>query len=170
MKLSPVGMSGNILSTINWGVIFLPSWILFIICPFLGCLGELPFIMGLMVIIWTPLLIILICITVKLDRQENQGHGPDIRMAYIFIPFWIIEGSCMILSLIFFSVRYIIIDSDWILAWKNILVNIYFFIEILYIFLRKLLFDFLFIVFWFAPSICLFVCLLSFLFGNIQLS
>ena len=101
MKLSPVGMSGNILSTINWGVIFLPSWILFIICPFLGC-GEVPIIMGLMVTIWIPLLIILICITVKLDRQENHGHGPDIRMAYIFIPFWIIEGSCMILSLIFF--------------------------------------------------------------------
>ena len=102
MKLSPLGMSGNVLSTINWGVIFLPSWILFIICPLLGCLREPAGIIGIILLIWVPLLIILICITVKLDRQENQGHGPDIRMAYIFIPFWIIEGSCMILALIFF--------------------------------------------------------------------
>jgi hypothetical protein len=57
-----------------------------------------------LVLLWLPLLILFICLTVKLNGQDNHFYtakSGSMRLALIFIPFWIIEASVMVGSLLF---------------------------------------------------------------------
>lgn len=88
--------------SMGWAVTFTPIWLLFIlycIAPLIGCFHgtRSNFIPGLL-FVWVPLLIFLICLTVKLTAEEN--HQPaQIRLALILLPFWCIEGLAMLSSL-----------------------------------------------------------------------
>lgn len=83
---------------LSWGVVFLPLWIFFS----MSCLSPLivrrlefgAFVLAI-VLLWIPLFIILVGLTVKLDGLQ------DIRMVYLFIPLFIYEGMMMVGSLLF---------------------------------------------------------------------
>ena len=101
IKLTPSGISSDIILNLNWGAVFAPSWVLFLIVPLLARGREPATLFLAFLLIWVPFFVVLICITVKLNRQQYYGNGPDIRMALIFLPFWIIEGAVMLGALLF---------------------------------------------------------------------
>lgn len=101
VKLSPATPSSGPIKKLDWGVVFLPIWILFTISPFLGCLRKPVTIFLGFFCLWFPLLIVIICLTVKLNGEDNHNKYAGLRMAFVFLPFWIIEGFFMLTSLIF---------------------------------------------------------------------
>ena len=101
VKLSPETSTSGPIKKLNWGIVFLPIWILFTISPFLGCLRKPVTIFLGFFCLWVPLLSVIICLTVKLNGEDNHDKYAKLRMAFVFLPFWIIEGFFMMSSLIF---------------------------------------------------------------------
>lgn len=80
----------------QWGIVFIPLWLLFIsycLLPFSKFRIDAGIFWFGFNMIWIPLFIFFICLTVKLD------HDSSIRIALILIPFYIIEGSILLASL-----------------------------------------------------------------------
>lgn len=81
---------------LSWGVVFIPLWVLFCsVCglPFSGIRMEAAAFVLAIVFLWIPLFILIVCICVRLD------HVNQVRMAYVFIPFYVIESAVMLTSL-----------------------------------------------------------------------
>ena len=105
VKLSPDDLVPvSVISTLPWGLVFLPIWCLFaVFCtvPFTKCISEgSVFILGV-VLFWIPLFILFVCLTVKLDGEDNNTKAGSMRLALIFMPFWVIEAFFMTASLAF---------------------------------------------------------------------
>ena len=86
-----------------WGVVFLPMWllmILYLISPAIGAFsaGPGPF-FGLLTLVWVPMVILFVCLTVKLTGIENHKKEGRMRLALIMMPFWFLEGLFMLGSL-----------------------------------------------------------------------
>ncbi len=83
---------------LSWGIVFIPIWLLFFLFMISPCtkfrlsVGMYFFIFF---VFWVPLFILFACLTQKLDSDRYM------RMAHILIPFYVIEGSVMLASLIF---------------------------------------------------------------------
>ena len=96
LRLSPS------ISNFSWGIVFIPIWIYF----FLFCLLPLPstfevdpsVFMLCTICFWIPLLIFFILLAIKLDCYQNANN---IKYVYILIPFWIIEGIILLMSIFF---------------------------------------------------------------------
>jgi hypothetical protein len=100
VKLSP-NIPTSFLTRLSWGMVFIPIWLVFFcFCcsPLTRFRMEISFFIPALIFIWIPMFILFVCVAVKLDHVQN------IRMAYIFIPFFIIEGAIMIGSLGIFLV------------------------------------------------------------------
>jgi hypothetical protein len=108
VKLSPPEViSKQVTSHFHWGEVFAPMWLLFLlycISPLIGCIQEPGiFLIGLG-ILWVPFFILFVCLTVKLNGQEHHSKLGKMRMALIFMPFWIIEGFVLLSTLLTFIV------------------------------------------------------------------
>jgi hypothetical protein len=53
---------------------------------------------------WVPLFILCVCLVVKLNGIDHKNDDGNIRLALIFMPFWLIEGIIMMGSLVFLAV------------------------------------------------------------------
>lgn len=95
VKLSPSATSAHIIRAINWGVVLLPTWILFTVSLLLVSIMEPAVLFLAFLLFWLPLFILIVSLTVKLNGEQNHDKNAHIRMALIFLPFWIIEGSIM---------------------------------------------------------------------------
>lgn len=88
---------------ISWIYVFIPIWIIFIIFFILPCSSK-PIIHDfgiwfvIFTVIWIPLVIFFICITIKLIGEDNNTNDSKIRILFILIPFWFIEGIFLLLS------------------------------------------------------------------------
>jgi hypothetical protein len=88
----------------DWGIVFLPLWLLFCLylcIPFLECargnLGPFFVTLGLL---WIPLFILFVVLTVKLNGSDDGTHDRKIKLSLILIPFWILEGIIMTAGLV----------------------------------------------------------------------
>jgi hypothetical protein len=88
---------------LDWGIVFLPLWLLFCLyltIPLLECargnLGPFFVTFGLL---WIPLFILFVILTVKLNGIDDGTHDRKIKISLILIPFWILEGIIMTASL-----------------------------------------------------------------------
>ena len=88
--------------SIPWGIVFLPIWCLFLLyClyPVFGGIREVhdagPFAASL-IFAWVPLFIFFVCLTTKLNGNDARTADGEIRLALIFMPFWIYEGIIMV--------------------------------------------------------------------------
>lgn len=95
VKLSPSSTSTPVIRAINWGVVLLPTWILFTVCLLLVSIMEPAVLFLAFLLFWLPLFILIVSLTVKLNGVQYHNKNARIRMALIFLPFWIIEGSIM---------------------------------------------------------------------------
>jgi hypothetical protein len=85
----------------TWGVTLIPLWCIFALyCFSSNIIKQDTVFMNILIFLWTPFFILSICLTVKLDGINN------IPLAYIFIPFWLMEAVILIFSLIFLIVGY----------------------------------------------------------------
>lgn len=129
MALVVVKLSSNVSSHLQdglvWALVFLPLWILFATSCMLPLLFrdiDIGAFVTSIVLLWIPLFIILVGVTVKLD------HVDSVRMAYFFIPLFIYEGLLMfgtLLFLIFAIYRYVSLahsDSHLLVSLKIIYV------------------------------------------------
>jgi hypothetical protein len=83
----------------NWGIVFIPIWIFFVlfcISPFTKFKMDTSIFAFCFNLIWIPLAIFFICLTVKLDDKKESDK---MRIGLILIPFYIIEGSVLVSSL-----------------------------------------------------------------------
>jgi len=99
------GVPGSISKFLPWPLVFLPIWCLlalYCLAPLTRCITEpSTFFIGL-VTFWIPFFIFFVCLSIKLDGQERHKMvGSNIRLALIFMPFWLIEGAILITSLLF---------------------------------------------------------------------
>jgi hypothetical protein len=90
--------------TFDWGLVFLPLWLLFFLyltLPAFGCtkgnLGPFFVIFGFF---WIPFFILFVLLTVKLNGGDTHGSHRRMKISLILIPFWILEGVVMLTGLI----------------------------------------------------------------------
>lgn len=104
VKLAGDVTPSHIVHSFPWVLVFVPIWTLFAlycIAPAIGCVTDTGvFLLGAG-LFWIPFFILCVCLVVKLYGQENHLHTGHIRLALIFMPFWVLEGSVMLGSLIF---------------------------------------------------------------------
>ena len=105
VKLSTDSTPHIVRHNLRWGLVFLPIWCLltlFCLAPVIRLIRDKAvFFLGL-VFFWIPLFIVFVCLVVKLDGLEDGNmHQARMKMSLIFMPFWIIEGSIMMGSLVF---------------------------------------------------------------------
>jgi hypothetical protein len=89
-------------NVLQWELVFVPTWLLFIlmlITPCLGCINISLF-AALFILLWIPFFILFICLSLKLKGMENNTKHRNLRLALIFIPFWILEGVAMLGALV----------------------------------------------------------------------
>ena len=99
VKLSIHVTPHSILNNLEWGVVFLPVWCIltmFCMTPVVGLIRDKGLFGLLTLVVWIPLFIILVCLVVKLDGEDNHTKEANIRLALIFMPLWIIEGFVML--------------------------------------------------------------------------
>lgn len=88
-----------------WGYVFLPLWCFFALFCALPITkrvrGEMFVFLALLLLVWIPFFILFVCLTVKLHAQEKGRENENIRLVYIFIPFWIIEGVAVLAPMAF---------------------------------------------------------------------
>ena len=87
---------------IPWGVVFIPFWCMFtsfLLSPLLGCFREIGVYYICMTIIWLPLFIFSVCLTIKLSGEDSNDETQDIKLSVIFVPLWLIEGIIMLATL-----------------------------------------------------------------------
>jgi hypothetical protein len=100
----------------GWGLVFLPAWaLLFLFCttPCFGVIEDVGVFVLIGILGWVPAFTVFLCLTLRLDAQEQHTGGTDgklhyenLRMAIMFIPFWIIEAVVMLGMLIFFCLAF----------------------------------------------------------------
>ena len=75
-------------------------FILYLISPAIGAFsaGPGPF-FGLLTLVWVPMVILFVCLTVKLTGIEDHTKEGRMRLALIMMPFWFMEGLFMLGSL-----------------------------------------------------------------------
>jgi hypothetical protein len=102
MKLS-YSSDSSMSQHLPWAVVFLPIWCLlslYCIAPVLGLIEDASVFTVGAGMVWSPILVFTICLAVKLTREEQDGsRSHRMRLALIFIPFWVIEGAIMVGSL-----------------------------------------------------------------------
>lgn len=101
LKLSE-GMSADFHENLDWGVVFIPIWLSFTACcvtPFFRGLPEI--ITSLIIVLWIPLFVLFVCLTVKLDYLDVHDYKASnrIKLSLVFIPFWIGEAILLFGSL-----------------------------------------------------------------------
>jgi hypothetical protein len=91
----------------EWGVVFLPLWLLFALFCAIPIAwqvnGTFIVVVGL---VWIPLLIVLVLLAIKL----NDGPATDrnnFHLDLILIPFWIIEGIFLLGASVFLGIGYL---------------------------------------------------------------
>jgi hypothetical protein len=108
VKLSPPSIiPHDVVRHFNWGEVFAPMWMLFIIyclSPVVSCITEPGIFIFGAIIFWVPFFILFVCLTLKLNAQDHHSNLAHMRMALIFVPFWILEGAVMLASLAFLVV------------------------------------------------------------------
>jgi hypothetical protein len=91
-----------LLRAVSWNIIFIPLWLLFAIyaaIPMMGLFTEYnAYSIGFM-FVWVPFLIFLVSLASKLTR-DPENH---IRISLILMPFWLMEGTAMVSSLIYLA-------------------------------------------------------------------
>jgi len=105
IKLSPSSIIATQPPSFSWGVVLIPMWCLFCIycvSPATGCITEFGAYLTGCALLWIPLFIFFVCLAVKLGQKEqNHSSSNNIRLALIFIPFWLIEGTFLASSFSF---------------------------------------------------------------------
>lgn len=107
VKLSS-SISTHVQDKLVWALVFLPLWILFATScslPFLFRDMDVSAFVTVIVLLWIPLFIVLVGVTVKLD------HVDSVRLAYFLIPLFVYEGLLMIgtLAFVIFAIyRYVL--------------------------------------------------------------
>lgn len=84
---------------LSWGMVFIPIWLFFSMFWALQCTRfrmDLPAFLATLALLWTPFLVLFVCLTVKLD-YNNNGKGA-IRLALVLIPFFFFEAFFMLWS------------------------------------------------------------------------
>eukprot|EP01031_Cornospumella_fuschlensis_P030043 gene30043-36286_t len=92
---------------LSWSLVFLPVWIFFILFWAIQCTKyrlEAPVFIGTLIMFWMPFLVLFVCLTIKLE-YNNDGKGA-IRLAYMLIPFYVIEGLFMLWSAMALVIAY----------------------------------------------------------------
>lgn len=95
-------LGSHIAAALQWEVVLLPLWLLFLLAlttPFLGCI-QIPNFILLFCLLWVPFFVLFICLSLKLKGMENNTKYRNLRLALIFIPFWVLEGCAMLGSLV----------------------------------------------------------------------
>ena len=104
VKLS---MNHESLSNFNWGVVFIPAWLIFltfVMSPFLFYYREIGFYYINMCLFLLPIFAFFVMLTIKLSAEESvssENRHVGVTMALIFMPLWLIEGSLMFATLSF---------------------------------------------------------------------
>ena len=121
LKLSSLDLSSTLygqLTALTWGVVFVPIWCMFALyCMLPGFrVVQAPMFLTGLIVLWAPFFISMVCLTVKLNAvcssnsssasSTAAGSSNDIRLAYIFMPFWVIEGIIIVFSSLFLVVGY----------------------------------------------------------------
>lgn len=91
-------------STLNWGTIFLPIWIAYVMYITLPLyltfnrdgIGSW---IGGIILLWIPTIVFMICLVIKLSNAETNNLKLSLKL--IFFPFWLIEGIFMSSTLTF---------------------------------------------------------------------
>jgi hypothetical protein len=96
----------DISAQFNWAIVFVPIWMLllvFCISPLVGCFRHsgMALFFNLGLVVWIPIVIVAVCLTVKLNGQDAHTDAGGMRLALIFIPFWFVEGATMIAGFAF---------------------------------------------------------------------
>lgn len=93
-------------TTFDWGIVFLPLWILFTMYLCGPCVWRqangLYFLV--LILIWLPFLIFFICLAIKLNNSGKDDS--KLALELILIPFWIIEGAFLLGALIYAMAQY----------------------------------------------------------------
>ena len=104
LKLS-VESHPDVAEKLPWGIIFIPIWLLLTLYCLLplhsGVNIDLAVFISTLLLLWAPLFILFVCLTLKLDGQEEDTEHADIRLALVLIPFWIFEGFIILISILF---------------------------------------------------------------------
>ncbi|RYH28312.1 hypothetical protein EON65_12680 [archaeon] len=93
---------------LSWSLVFLPVWIFFVLFWVIQCTKyrlEAPVFIGTLIMFWMPFLILFVCLTIKLE-YKNDGKGA-IRLAFMLIPFYVIEGFFMLWSAVALIIAYL---------------------------------------------------------------
>eukprot|EP00601_Ochromonadales_sp_CCMP2298_P029544 CAMPEP_0173336976 /NCGR_PEP_ID=MMETSP1144-20121109/6871_1 /TAXON_ID=483371 /ORGANISM="non described non described, Strain CCMP2298" /LENGTH=331 /DNA_ID=CAMNT_0014282359 /DNA_START=123 /DNA_END=1118 /DNA_ORIENTATION=- len=87
---------------LNWGLVFLPLWLLALLCLLLPFLEPTdPGVhMFFVVAFMLPCLVFFICLTVKLNGGESSAQQ-GLPIALALVPFWLVEGIVLTSSLVF---------------------------------------------------------------------
>jgi hypothetical protein len=96
--------SQSVKNDLSWGAVFSPIWVfftLFCIVPFSRIRHDPAIFVIAFVLLWIPFFVLFVCLTLKFDGQNNHSKEKNLRLAFIFIPFWIIEGSFLLFAAIF---------------------------------------------------------------------
>lgn len=121
LKLSSIDSSSDLcgqLTGLTWGVVFVPIWCLFALycfLPLFRVVHEPPLFLSGLILLWMPFFISMVCLTVKLtaayascssssSTSGTASSDSDIRLAYIFMPFWVIEGIVIVFAALFLFV------------------------------------------------------------------
>lgn len=118
LKLSTIDPSSALygeLSEFTWGVVFVPIWCMFALycmLPLFRVVQEPPLFLTGLIVLWMPFFISMVCLTVKLNAvcsttsSSSSAASNDIRLAYIFMPFWVIEGIIIVFAALFLFIGY----------------------------------------------------------------
>ena len=89
--------------SLPWGAVFFPIWCFFaayFLVPFI-CSFETSTLVFNFVLIWIPMFIFFVCLTVKLSEEDKTPSKRSIRLALVLIPFWLYESFIMAFSFFF---------------------------------------------------------------------
>jgi hypothetical protein len=109
VKLSVHVTPTKIRQHLEWGIVFLPLWLLmamYCISPAIRFITDRALYFSILFFLWGPLFISGVCVGVMLDGEDHHNKEGNIRLALIFMPLWVIEGLMMVGTLISFSIVY----------------------------------------------------------------
>jgi hypothetical protein len=90
-------------TSLPWGAVFFPIWCFFVayfLLPFI-CSFETSTLIFNFFLVWIPMFIFFVCLTVKLSEEDKNPAKKSIRLALIFIPFWLYESFIMLFAFFF---------------------------------------------------------------------
>jgi hypothetical protein len=103
VKLSVHVTPAAIRHHLEWGIVFLPLWLLmamYCISPLVRFITDRALYFSILIALWIPLCIIAVCLVVKLDGEDHHNRHGHMRLALIFMPLWVYEGLFLTGSLI----------------------------------------------------------------------